>query len=165
MVNFATHPENRRSLRAWKGERCPSTYKASETLNDYGLRHIANLTAPFNIVFLNEGAKTWEEVVYAFVINDEIVRIGSSKGNLEKRMRAWSNHVTKRMNGEKSSTTKTEAELWEEELKCFGGGTIWARKGTLFETPISKEQLRAYQDEESALIARHKPRLNRGQHR
>jgi hypothetical protein len=119
----------------------------------------------FSISLSDEDARGWIEAVYAFVINDEIVRVGSSKNNFQSRMSSWSYDVSTSLSGDYRNTPKIESDLWREELATFGAGTIWARLGTTFLSPIHDEPISAYQDEETILIQRHKPRLNRGAHR
>jgi hypothetical protein len=119
----------------------------------------------FEISGLPPEEASWTQSIYAFVINDEIVRIGSSKEPLRIRMRRWSNDVSAAFRLKYGSTKQNEPDLWSEELAKHGEGTIWARQGTQFRSPITYEMLSGYQDEESYLIAKHQPRLNRGSHR
>lgn len=156
------------SLRIWKGDRDPSTYEAAKTLAGYGFQKVADVDlsdGSFRISFVVASASSWVCSVYAFVINDEIIRIGSSKGLLRDRMRSWEKTVTASFNGQYKPTPKEESNLWRRELEQHGHGAVWAREGTRFVTPISNAPISGYQDEESELIARHMPRLNRGKHR
>ncbi len=165
---LSSKSEWRPSVRKWKGERCPTTRTAEATLQRYQFQRIASFgleDSKFAIRLVDQDASHWIQSVYAFVINDEIVRIGSSKKSLGDRLKQWSNNVTAAFAGNYNATPQIEADLWREELQTFGDGQIWARKGTPFRTPLSEDLLSAYQDEERFLISRHKPRLNRGSHR
>ncbi len=156
------------SLRIWKGDRDLSTYEAAKTLAGYEFQRVADVSlcdGSFRISFVLPVANSWVCSVYAFVINNEIVRIGSSKGLLRDRMRSWEKTVTASFNGQYKPTPKEESDLWRRELEQHGHGAVWAREGTRFPTPISSVPISGYQDEESELIARHMPRLNRGKHR
>lgn len=166
MTTTSTNQQN--SMRVWKGERDPRTYEAEKTLTEYGFCKIATVEISgdtFQISLTNSAAGDWTCSIYAFVINNEIVRIGSSKGFLRDRMRSWERTVTASLNGRHKPTPKEEADLWKSELETHGAGSVWAREGTRFATAINPEPISGYQDEESELIARHMPRLNRGKHR
>lgn len=167
-MNDVSMVEKRASIRVWKGERPSSTFEAAKTLSKYGFKQIAKVGltgSQFSISLSDETAGDWICSIYAFVINDEIVRVGSSKGELRSRLRNWEKHVTASLNGDHRATPKEEAELWRAELSIHQFGGVWAREGTRFATPISDQPISGYQDEESELIARHMPRLNRGKHR
>lgn len=98
--------------------------------------------------------------IYAFTDFDgQFLRIGSSKGKLGTRMKAWERDVTKALRGEKSPTPKGEAEQWRQ----LASGLVWARQGTKVKTPVG--EFKCYLDEESVLIGRHLPPLNRSKHR
>jgi hypothetical protein len=159
---------NKQSLAAWKGTPHPSTFKAQRTLTRYGLKRIAEFRIELNtfrIVCYDQTASRWERSIYAFVINDEIIRIGSSKHALGKRLRAFERDITAALNGHYHPTPKSESDLWKSELREHRRGSVWARPGTLFVSPMRRKPISGYQDEESELIALHMPRLNRGKHR
>ena len=63
--------------------------------------------------------------------------------------------------GKKGFETALLGEL--ERLKKSGSGEVWARRGTEVETPVGK--FPAYMDEESILLGKHLPPLNRSHHR
>lgn len=163
------------SLRAWKGPRCHSTFEASKTLSAYGFSVVARFRrgeGRFMIFDRDQIASQWRCVVYAFVLGDEILRIGSSKDRLDARLNSYQNDVSYalagnfyRKSGKQRSTKPDEAAIWNDELDLHGEGEIWARQGTRFHSPITQDAISGYQDEESFLIARHQPRLNRGSHR
>lgn len=103
------------------------------------------------------------KTIYIFVTGKEIARIGSSKGILRHRFRAWERDVTSRLRGRNSSTLLWEAKAWQKLLKQHGEGVIFARQGTKVQTPVGT--IHTYLDEESVLIGRHLPPLNRSKHR
>lgn len=101
-----------------------------------------------------------EGCLYAFVIGDEIVRIGSTKGPLRKRIRSYDGYITRALNGQPSQTPQWEAAAWRERLLAAGGwGEIWARQGWQVETPVGN--VNAYIAEEYVLLERFAPPLNR----
>jgi hypothetical protein len=63
----------------------------------------------------------------------------------------------------KSCCPKSEADGWRACLEAAGHGEVFARQGTAVITPIGT--FPAYLDEESILIGRHRPPLNRNTHR
>lgn len=132
----------------------------------YGMREFAKVAlrdTSFIIEILDEDVASLREAIYAFVIGDEIVRIGSSKGVLSGRMRAWERDVSKRLQGRKSPTPLREAEEWRARLAEHGHGIVLARGGHEITTPVGT--FPAYLDEESVLIGRHTPPLNWSRHR
>jgi hypothetical protein len=154
---IATHPTDRPSLLKWSGERCPSTYKASETLDRYGFCMIAKVELlddgqKFAVTITHPDAGLWTEAVYAFVINNEIVRVGSSKGSLRSRMADWSHDVSNALKGNFGSTKAAERDLWREELTLFGSGMVWARRRMAFLSPVSDKPMSGYQGEETSMI-------------
>ena len=96
--------------------------------------------------------------IYAFLIGDEIVRIGSSKSPLRSRFRAWQNDVSRALAGEKSPTPTEQAEEFRALLKA-NAGAVFARPGTVLWSPIG--EFNAYLAEEKALIERHLPRFSK----
>jgi hypothetical protein len=99
-----------------------------------------------------------ERSIYAFVIGEEVVRIGSSKAKLSKRLGEWRRDVSAALQGRKSHTPQVEADGWRDALRS-DEGVIYARPGTMVETPVGV--ISAYLDEEISLIARHRPRFCR----
>jgi len=165
----------RESLRRWKtGARCSSTDRAAETLRGYGFRLIARFRRvedSLEITDRDAEAEAWERTVYAFVLNNEIVRIGSSKDRLKARLNGYQKDISYafagdfvRASGKPRSTKSDEAKIWANELQKHAQGEIWARQGTQFHSPVTESTISGYQDEESFLIAKHQPRLNRGSH-
>ena len=142
-----------------------------EVMLDYGMREVARVALPertsFRVTLTDGSAGAWTCSVYAFVIGDEICRIGSSKGPLAKRLAAWQRDLSARLaNMEavaKMATRAEEAALWRQRLELCGNGVVLARPGTMVRTPIG--EISAYLDEESVLIGRHRPKLNNSMHR
>jgi hypothetical protein len=135
---------------------------SSKTLSSYGLVEVASvriLDKQFQILISNTAMVQRCRCIYAFLIGDEIVRIGSSKDKLGNRLRVWQRDVSKALQGRKSSTPLHEAEGWSDILRQHQSGLVFARPGTIVTTSIG--EMSAYLDEESVLIERHRPRLNR----
>lgn len=144
----------------------PSLGGADDILRSYGLRPLASVSVVedrFVIVIEDADLAANEKSIYAFAVEDEIVRIGSSKSRLGHRMRTWERDVSRALQGLPSSTPAWEAEAWRELLGQGRAGIIYARPGTTVTTPVGT--FCAYLDEESLLIGRHLPRLNRSKHR
>ncbi len=140
--------------------------RADEALRGYGLAPFATVRLDrdsFLIEIADHEIASREKSIYAFVIGDEIVRIGSSKAVLASRMRSWQRDVSGALSGRKTSTPPWEAEAWRELLTTHPVGTVYARIGTVVETPVGT--FSAYLDEESLLIGRYRPPLNRSGHR
>jgi hypothetical protein len=103
-----------------------------------------------------------QNVIYIHTIEDEIIRVGSSKNKLKSRMLSWERDVSKSLKGQKSSTPLWEGELWNKILKNKVG-TFYAREGTVVTTPCGK--MNSYLSEESYLIGKFLPKMNRSKHR
>lgn len=147
-------------------QQVPLAVSADEKLRAYGLRPFADVRLEherFVIEVIDEDTAALEKCIYAFVVGGEIVRIGSSKARLGHRMKIWQRDVTRRLGGHPSSTPPWEAAAWKERLIRHGGGAVYARQGTWMSTPVGS--FNAYLDEESLLIGRHLPPLNRSKHR
>ena len=142
-----------------------------ETLHAYGMRPIATVSLPsptrFVVELTEPEAGSWTCTIYAFLIGDEICRIGSSKGQLGVRLRSWSRDLTARLGNmdepEKMATSAVEAAQWRTRLERHGPGLVFARAGTVVTTPV--DDISTYLDEESVLIGRHLPPLNNSKHR
>src|SRR5215470_10382233 len=61
------------------------------------------------------------------------------------------------------NTPAWEAAGWRERLTLHAHGYVFARQGYTVTTPVGT--FSAYLDEESILIGRHRPALNRNMHR
>jgi len=136
---------------------------SSAAIIAYGMRRVARIELPddqtFSIVLEQADAACWEKAIYAFLVGDEIKRIGSSKGPLGRRFKSWSRDVTNALCHKKSSTPDWEAAEWQSCLHQHNGGEVYARIATTVTTPIGT--FPAYMDEESVLINRYRPPLNR----
>lgn len=130
-------------------------------LLSYGLTRIGTLKIvddEFSIHISDEKLVNAGQCIYAFLVDDEIVRIGSSKAPLRTRLRAWQRDVSKALKGRKSPTPQSECEGWKEVL-ANKAGEVFARRGSFVQTPVG--EINAYLAEEAALINRHRPRFCR----
>ena len=103
-----------------------------------------------------------DQGIYIHVIDDKIIRVGSSKNKLKSRMKSWERDVSKALAGQKSSTPIWEANLWKKILKNKSGD-LYFRKGWTVSTPVG--QFNSYLSEESFLIGKFLPMMNRSKHR
>ena len=62
-----------------------------------------------------------DQGIYIHVIDDKIIRVGSSKNKLKSRMKSWERDVSKALAGQKSSTPIWEANIWKKILKNKSG--------------------------------------------
>jgi hypothetical protein len=139
---------------------------SAELLASYGMRQVgivAIIDDRFVIDLADPATADLTCCIYAFLIGTEILRIGSSKAPLGSRFRAWQRDVTAALQGIAWRTPASEAEGWRTRLPPSAVGTLWAREGTMIDTPIGK--INAYLSEESALIGWHLPALNNSKHR
>ena len=114
------------------------------------------------VIDLEKKYSSLQEVIYVHTIDDEIIRVGSSKNILKSRMKSWERDVSKSLKGQKSSTPLWEGEIWNKILKNKVG-TFYAREGTIVTTPCGK--MNSYLTEESYLIGKLLPKMNRSKHR
>jgi len=110
----------------------------------------------FTVDLKDQRAGEFEKCIYAFVIGGEILRVGSSKGKLKTRLRAWQNDVSNALLERSFRTPAAEAAIWKAALEEHGSGLLFARAGTVAHTPVGEFNL--YMLEESALIGRYSPR-------
>ena len=140
-----------------------------DALVAYGMTKVAEVRIAegpkFAITIMDKLTTELDRCVYAFIVGGKIQRIGSSKSPLQSRLQSWERYVTNRWQDPdgNSDTPLWEADGWRKCLSEAGYGEIYARQGTLVNTPVG--QFRAYLDEESILIGRHRPPLNRSKHR
>jgi hypothetical protein len=156
-------------LGVWSQMQSFENMHGKDLMKAYHFVEVGTISAPdpttFKIELTLKNAAKWEKAVYLFLFNEEIVRIGSSKGRLETRMKQWSKDVTNallRINGlpfKHTNTPDWEAREWLQVVEIHKSGMVYAREAHLVTTPIGS--FRAYMDEESILINRHKPKLNR----
>lgn len=104
------------------------------------------------IVVTDREAVKLEKCIYAFLIDGKVVRIGSSKAPLEKRLKSYERDISNALAGKKSPAPADEKEKWRKILSAGKSGIIYARRGTEVTTPIGK--FPAYLDEESILIGK-----------
>jgi hypothetical protein len=86
-----------------------------ELLAGYGFKLIARVWIEddkFRIDVTDTEAEKLSYSVYAFVIDGEIVRIGSSAAQLKRRLAAWRRDISVALAGGKSAAPLTEAEQW-----------------------------------------------------
>jgi len=114
------------------------------------------------IVEYDEKYSSMEQMIYVHTIDDEILRVGSSKNKFKSRMKSWERDVSKSLKGEKSSTPLWESKIWDELLKDKDG-ILYGRQGTIVETPCGK--MNSYLTEESFMIGKFQPKMNRSKHR
>ena len=103
-----------------------------------------------------------EKMIYIHTIDNEIVRIGSSKNKLKVRMRSWERDVSKSLDKRNSSTPIWEGQAWREILKNKKG-VLYGRQGSMVKTDAGL--FNAYLSEESYLIGKFSPKMNRSKHR
>ena len=103
-----------------------------------------------------------EKMIYIHTIDNEIVRIGSSKNKLKVRMRSWERDVSKSLDKRNSSTPIWEGQAWRELLKNKKG-VLYGRQGSMVKTDAGL--FNAYLSEESYLIGKFSPIMNRSKHR
>ena len=136
-------------------------------LEQLGFRRCARFTlegVDFRVEIECEETCSLTCCIYAFVIGGEIVRIGSSKAKLKKRILTYPYYVGGRLQGRNTDTSELEAQDWKSRLDRAGGvGFVFARRGTEVTTPVGT--FPTYLDEESILLGRFKPPLNRSKHR
>ena len=104
----------------------------------------------------------WEKSIYIHTIDDQIMRIGSSKNKLKIRFRSWERGVTRTLQFKNSSTPLWEAMEWEKLLKNKKG-VLYAKKGDVLQTSVG--EISTYLSEESYLIGKYLPKMNRSKHR
>jgi hypothetical protein len=142
-----------------------STPATADQISSYGLLPVARFrfdALSFVVEVFNHDISRHDRCVYAFVIGNEVVRIGSSKAPLYKRLRCFERDITNSLSNKKSPAPLWEAQKWLDLLQG-GEGTVYARQGSSVTTPIGS--FYCYLDEESILIGRCSPCLNRNKHR
>jgi hypothetical protein len=134
---------------------------AGDILEAYGMRRVARFFLredAFIIEIRDRAAVELPMSIYAFVIDDEIVRVGSSSVPLRDRLDRWQRDVTAAIRGRRSSTPSYEAAEWKRHLEDFGEGLVFARQAQEVSSPIGR--FRTLLDEERMLIMRHQPPMN-----
>ena len=135
-----------------------------QILKEMNFERIGNFFIKKNkfIVECDEKYLELEKMIYIHTIDNEIIRVGSSKNKLKIRMKSWERDVSKSLNGEKSSTPLWESKMWDNLLKDKIG-ILFGRKGTIVSTPVG--EFNSYLSEESFLIGKFLPKMNRSKHR
>ena len=78
-------------------------------------------------------------------------------------IRRYELDILKALQGKKINASEWEAKEWKKRLNENVLGHLYAREGTVVETPVGK--INTYLDEESHLIGKHLPPLNRSNHK
>jgi hypothetical protein len=115
----------------------------------------------FVVELIDTSLAAQAQCIYAFLVEDEVVRVGSSQNSLRSRMLQWQRDewqrdVSKALKGLPSNTRPEEAAIWRE-LLTGSYGRIFARMGIFAHSPLGT--LNIFQVEEAALIAKFQPRL------
>lgn len=117
------------------------------------------------MTILNQSIANVELGIYGWLIKDEIVRIGSSKGSLGGRAKFHQRWIELRLTGKcrlkdskRLAKETADAKRWQAELAGGETADLWGRAGTVLQTSVGT--LNLYLSEENALLERHKPRLN-----
>ena len=138
-----------------------------QALEDLGMNPVARFYVDrdeFHVDFVGDEIAEQDCCIYAFVIGDEIVRIGSCKSTLRVRLKATKRHFHDSIfRGKYTPTSKEDGEFMREQMKSHGHGIVWGRQGTMVTTPVGT--FPAYLDEESILLGRYRPPLNHSFHR
>ncbi len=125
----------------------------AEDLTNYRLVPVAHVRIEdqnLRIDITDQETVKREKCIHAFVIGGKVVRVGSSKAPLEKRLKSYVRDISHALKGEKSPAPPKEAEQWSKQLPAGISGDIYARQGWSVTTPIGT--FHAYMDEESILI-------------
>jgi hypothetical protein len=136
---------------------------AGEILLSYGMTDIGRFFLrddSFVIELQNTSTGDLTEAIYAFVIDDEITRIGTSADPPRIRFKSWQRSVTGALQGRRTQTPIEEAKEWKRRLDAHGDGRVFARQAhEVVTSPLGA--FRTLLDEERVLLARHRPPLNR----
>ena len=108
------------------------------------------------IVECDEEVLSLDKMIYIHTVDDEILRVGTSKNELRSRMKSWETDVTKSLNNQKSGTPLLEGKEWNKLLKNKIG-ILYGRQGTVVKTPVG--EINIYLSEESYLIGKHQPKM------
>ena len=106
------------------------------------------------IVEYDQKHSTSEKMIYIHVIDNEIVRVGSSKNKFKYRMERWEKDITRLLNNKKHDSSVNEGDEWVNLLNNRIG-TLYGRRGSSINTPVG--EINIYLSEESYLIGKHQP--------
>lgn len=121
---------------------------------------LAENSQTITVALQETDAVNWTEVNYAWVSPaGDIVRVGTSKQPIGRRLAAYAKDINNRLVLGKGSTPDWEAKRWVSELSVFGHLVAFAHRPPEVDTVAGK--IRPYLDIERVLIAKMKPRLNR----
>src|SRR4051794_32737462 len=83
--------------RTWLRETGGRSMKIENQLAEYGLASVALVRMDgrrFTIEILNDEIAQLEKCIYAFVVGENVLRIGSSKARLRSRLKTWERDVS-----------------------------------------------------------------------
>jgi hypothetical protein len=106
-----------------------------------------------------------ESGIYAFVLGEVLCRIGTKETDLVGRVVKRGRLVTESYQGRHpKGFSREEAARWIERCRQFPtGGSVWAREGTSFHSPVGPiGAMDGAYAEESHIIRSHRPRMNLG---
>ncbi len=112
---------------------------AGGILDSYGLRRVARFflrVDAFIIEVEDRAAANLPTSIYAFVVDDEIRRIGCSTAPLCDRLERWQRDVTAAMRGRRSGTPTYEAAQWRRRLEKADEGLVFARQAQEVASPV-----------------------------
>ncbi len=158
------------------GKRSLSRENAAATAKLFGFVEFATLSLRADglldmTITCPETAST-DRALYFWAINDEIMRVGSSKSTLLSRtkqtvgwLNGFLNGTARRKSAEQRAKQLADAKNWQRFIGssptktaiCFG------RRGSMVQTPMGK--INSYLSEENWLIERLQPPLNRSKFR
>ncbi|RAS16093.1 hypothetical protein [Ensifer adhaerens] len=137
----------------------------TNTLFGPASEHIATMVLTddersISVDLIESPAVMWAEVNYAWLSPAaDIIRIGTSKQPIGRRLAAYAKDINKRLQFDKGATPLWEAEAWLQKLREFGHLAAFVHLPDMVETVAGP--VRPYLDIERALIAKHRPVLNR----
>lgn len=112
-----------------------------------------------DVTIQDNTAADLEEAVYVWVsLGAEVLRVGTSKGPVRKRLRQYPGYINKALDGGKSQTPLWEADLWLEYLQCGELHALVHQPPTI---DTVAGPVRPYLDIERTLLASVRPALNR----
>jgi hypothetical protein len=137
-------------------------------LKQYGLVQCAKFQiidkTKCEVEILDETICSTDRAIYVWMIDDKIVRIGSSKGILKNRLTNHGKWIEKRLKNPESFQNErgrkelADAHRWLDALISCKVAIAWGRSGTIVNTPVG--ELNTYLAEENFLLEKHKPPLN-----
>jgi len=140
-----------------------------ESIAGFGLVKFAEMTIRNDaaaVNFIDEPTAAATCAIYCWIIDGEIVRIGSSKQSLKKRIIGTGRWIETRLQGtariSDPGTKEKEtddAKRWALRLKDANAvAEVYGRSGTIVTTPLG--EINVYLSEENWLLEQFKPPLN-----